>query len=85
MLKQQAPNVNWVDKRWCRDGKVWTSGALLNGLDLMRAFASEVWGGEGTLAEWWLALGSWPVRDVDYKDEPPTKTEAAGPTAAVSA
>ncbi|KAF4630640.1 hypothetical protein G7Y89_g7498 [Cudoniella acicularis] len=67
-LRQAAPGVNWVEKRWVRDGKVWTSGALLNGLDLMRAFVTEYWGGEGTLADFVLALGAYPDRDVDYKD-----------------
>jgi transcriptional regulator GlxA family with amidase domain len=67
-LRQAAPGVNWVEKRWVRDGKLWTSGTLLNGLDLIRAFVTEYWGGKGTLAEATLALGSYPDRDVDYKD-----------------
>ncbi|KAF8848690.1 class I glutamine amidotransferase-like protein [Acephala macrosclerotiorum] len=67
-LRQTAPGVNWVEKRWVRDGKLWTSGALLNGLDLTRAFVTEYWGGEGTLVEFVLALGAYPDRDIDYKD-----------------
>lgn len=68
MLRAQSPGVNWVEKRWANDGKLWTSGALNNGLDMMAAFESEVWGGEGTLAEHMLRWGSVPRRDVDYKD-----------------
>lgn len=43
-LRKSNPEVNWVVKRWVRDGKLWTSGALLNGLDLMAAFVDEFWG-----------------------------------------
>ncbi|PMD37917.1 class I glutamine amidotransferase-like protein [Hyaloscypha variabilis F] len=67
-LRQMAPGVKWVEKRWVRDGKLWTSGALLNGLDLTRAFATEYWGGKDTLVEFCLELGSYPVRDVNYAD-----------------
>jgi transcriptional regulator GlxA family with amidase domain len=67
-LRQVAPGVKWVERRWVRDGKLWSSGALLNGLDLMRAFVTEYWGGEGTLAEFGLALGAYPDRDVTYGD-----------------
>lgn len=31
MLRQMNPEVQWVERRWARDGKIWTSGALLNG------------------------------------------------------
>lgn len=46
-LRKEDPRTNWVEKRWVRHGKVWTSGALLNGLDLMMAFVREAFGGEG--------------------------------------
>ncbi|KAK5991947.1 hypothetical protein PT974_05341 [Cladobotryum mycophilum] len=69
-LRTKAPATNWLEKRWTRDGKLWTSGAFLNGTDLVYAFAHSTWGGEGTPAAWMSALGCWPVRDVDYKDEP---------------
>ncbi|KAL8400846.1 hypothetical protein RB594_001028 [Gaeumannomyces avenae] len=68
MLRQQAPQTNWVEKRWVRDGKMWTSGALLNGLDLIHEFAAATWGGEGTLMDYLLKGGAVPSRDVDYKD-----------------
>ncbi|KAH8898570.1 class I glutamine amidotransferase-like protein [Thozetella sp. PMI_491] len=70
MMRQIAPTTNWVEKRWVRDGKLWSSGALLNGLDLMSAFATDTWGGEDTLVEHMIKLGSFPSRDVDYKDVP---------------
>ncbi|RYP50165.1 hypothetical protein DL768_004282 [Monosporascus sp. mg162] len=70
MLRRTNPGVDWQEKRWVRDGKLWTSGTLLNGLDLMNAFCQENWGGEGTLWGFLSKLGSWPARDVDYKDGP---------------
>jgi len=70
MAQELSPNTEWLEKRWHRDGKLWTSGALLNGLDLMYAFVNEYWGGEGTLIEFLLRLGHCPVRDVNYADAP---------------
>jgi hypothetical protein len=37
---------------------------------MMRAFALQTWGGEGSLAEFGMRLGDYPVRDVDYADAP---------------
>lgn len=62
--------MNWVEKRWVRDGKIWTSGALLNGLDLVKAFMEETWAERKELIEWSVDLASWVGRDVDYKDGP---------------
>ncbi|KAK5460803.1 hypothetical protein LTS15_002866 [Exophiala xenobiotica] len=67
-LRQMAPQTEWVAKRWHRDGKLWTSGALLNGLDLIRAFVTEYWGGHGTLAEFWIGMGHFPKREINYHD-----------------
>lgn len=70
VLRQQSPNTNWVEKRWVRDGKLWTSGALLNGTDLVCNFAKYYWGGsEDTLVGFVAKNAGWPDRDVDYKDE----------------
>ena len=69
-LRQNDSSVNWVEERWHRDGKLWTSGALLNGLDLMRAFGTEYWGGEGSLMQFGLESGHYPQRDVNYADAP---------------
>jgi hypothetical protein len=63
IVKEKDPRTQWVDKRYVRDGKVWTSGALLNGLDLMREFMLEYWPELATHA---ISLGSLPVRDVEY-------------------
>lgn len=68
MMKSAAPHVNWVDKRWTRDGKIWSSSTLLNGTDLISAFAKETWGGKNGMVETLLDAGHWPARDVDFKD-----------------
>ncbi|KAH7134551.1 class I glutamine amidotransferase-like protein [Dactylonectria estremocensis] len=67
-LKTQAPQVNWQDKRWSHDGKIWSSSTLLNGTDLMRAFATETWGGRNGMVEAALDCGHYPDRDVDFND-----------------
>lgn len=71
--RAQSPGVNWIEKRWVRDGKLWTSGALLNGTDMMAAFAEEYWARpapEGSLVGTLTKIGAWPARDIDYKDVP---------------
>lgn len=71
VLRQQAPGVKWVERRWARDGKLWSSGALLNGTDMVAAFAAEYWGKtEDTLASTMSKMGAWPARDIEYKDVP---------------
>ncbi|KAJ5459309.1 hypothetical protein N7530_011253 [Penicillium desertorum] len=67
-MKQSAPGVNWIQKRYVRDGKIWTTGSLLNGFDMVAAFGRENWGGEGTFIGVLTQEGGWPDRDVDYKD-----------------
>jgi transcriptional regulator GlxA family with amidase domain len=70
-FRKDAPSVNWVEKRWIRDGKIWTSGALLNGTDMMAAFVTEFWGKEDdSLGSIMTKMGGWPARDIDYKDVP---------------
>ncbi|PVH97902.1 class I glutamine amidotransferase-like protein, partial [Periconia macrospinosa] len=63
-LNKQDPRTTWVEKRYVRDGKVWTSGALLNGLDLMNAFLDEYW---PELSAYAKSIGSWPIRSVEYE------------------
>ncbi|KAK4503348.1 hypothetical protein PRZ48_004263 [Zasmidium cellare] len=67
-LREEHPRVTWLNKRWHQDGKIWTTGTLVNGLDAMRAFVLQTWGGQGGFAEFLLRTGNWPKRDVDYRD-----------------
>ena len=68
-MLQEDPRTTWVEKRMIRDGngegKLWTSGALLNGLDLMREFVMTYWPKLGREA---IPLGGWPARSVEYDD-----------------
>ncbi|XWX02379.1 hypothetical protein V2A60_010416 [Cordyceps javanica] len=85
-FRAAAPDAAaWVEKRFVRDGKLWTSGALHNGLDMMAAFMRQTWPappagaagagakqqqGAANLVDFGLVLGSGLNRDIDYKDEP---------------
>ncbi|KJZ73657.1 hypothetical protein HIM_06990 [Hirsutella minnesotensis 3608] len=70
-LRKQSPATKWVERRWVQDGKLWTSGALLNGQDLMTNFIKSTFpSGDGTLVDRMAKVGAWPDRDVDYKDVP---------------
>ncbi|EEU33440.1 uncharacterized protein NECHADRAFT_56664, partial [Fusarium vanettenii 77-13-4] len=60
-LYKQVPGTKWVDRRYANDGKLWTSGALLNGLDLMSAFAKATWG-DRELIHFQVKAGGWPDR-----------------------
>ncbi|KAF2992988.1 hypothetical protein E8E13_000614 [Curvularia kusanoi] len=63
-LKNHDPRTTWVEnKRVVRDGKLWTSGALLNGQDLMREFLRTYW---PELAERPVRVGGVPDRAVEY-------------------
>ena len=37
------PNVEWVDERWVKDGKIWTSGGAGAGIDMVGEFARGKW------------------------------------------
>lgn len=80
-LGAAAPDATWVEKRYVQDGKLWTSGALHNGLDMMAAFTRQTWPTRGSqgmkLVHYGLVLGSALDRDIDYKDEPLLTTAAA--------
>lgn len=57
------------------DGKIWTTGVLLNGLDMVVSLARSVWGGqdgEGPgIVDVLASAGGWPERDVEYRDDVP--------------
>ncbi|KAL7908169.1 class I glutamine amidotransferase-like protein [Trichoderma velutinum] len=68
-LRKVAPDTNWVDQRWVNDGKLWSSGALLNGIELMSAFIQQTWpSGEGSLVREMMEKGDWISRDQYYRD-----------------
>lgn len=65
-LRTEAPGTKWVEKRWARDGKLWTSGALLNGLDLMVAFVRDTYANMPEVINAMVELGGWPDRGAEY-------------------
>lgn len=67
MLRAQAPHVKWVESRWAKDeeGKIWTSGGVTNGLDMVAAFMRETMG--TPVVEMVLALADTGERGVEYQ------------------
>ncbi|KAL8642991.1 MAG: hypothetical protein Q9228_000390 [Teloschistes exilis] len=68
MLKEEAPQVKWVEKRWVRDGKVWSSGAVANGMEMMAGFMREEFGHKKEIVEIVLGMSDVGVRGVDYSE-----------------
>ncbi|KAI4127206.1 MAG: hypothetical protein LQ338_003325 [Usnochroma carphineum] len=66
LLKNEAPGVTWVEKRWVRDGKVWTSGAVLNGQEMMASFMKEEFKEMGEVVEMVLSMSDVAVRGESY-------------------
>lgn len=64
MLTVKGQGTRWVEKRWCRDGKVWTSGGVTNGLDMMAEFLRVTFGTEVATAA--LGLADVGDRGADY-------------------
>lgn len=64
MLRSQHPSIEWTDKRWTRDGKLWMSGGVTNGMDLMAAFVRTQWNSD--LVEIVLGLLEVESRGQDY-------------------
>ncbi|KAL8694378.1 MAG: hypothetical protein Q9218_000943 [Villophora microphyllina] len=69
MLKEEAPQVKWVEKRWVRDGKVWTSGAVANGMEMMAGFMRSEFGDRKEVVEAVLGLSDYSVRGVEYPED----------------
>ncbi|KAF1968164.1 class I glutamine amidotransferase-like protein [Bimuria novae-zelandiae CBS 107.79] len=82
ILRKEDPRTTWVEKRACRSGKVWTSGALLNGLDMMREFAKTYW---PELTEVCVPLSGWPERSLEYEKEEIGVTKGVDMSGAVKA
>lgn len=40
VMWRAARGTNWIKRRWAQDGKIWTKGSLLNGLDMVAAFGN---------------------------------------------
>ena len=69
-LVAKFADVKFVEERWWLDGKVWTSGGVSNGSDMMAAFAPEGFArGEGALVvEMVLGMADVGERGQEYRD-----------------
>ncbi|KAL8762171.1 MAG: hypothetical protein Q9184_001768 [Pyrenodesmia sp. 2 TL-2023] len=66
VLREQAPGTEWVERRWVRDGKVWTSGAVANGQEMMGAFMRESFPELKAEVEMVLGASDIAVRGTEY-------------------
>lgn len=66
MLKEEKPDVKWVEKRWVRDGKVWSGGAMANGMDLMAGFMWDEFEEQRELTEMMMGMADFVKRGPVY-------------------
>lgn len=66
MLQAQHPETHWEEKRWVRDGDLWSSGGVTNGLDMMAAFMRERWPEKRQLIECMLEIADVGERGQEY-------------------
>ena len=69
ILQEKVPDATWTKKRWEVDdeGKVWSSGGVTNGIDMMVAFVKKTFGQE--LAGLACMLGDIQERSQEYPKE----------------
>lgn len=69
-LRHGFPDTKWEDeRRWTRDGNVWTSGGITNGLDMMAGFMRTYYGDRPQLVELVLGAANVGDRPVEYREE----------------
>ncbi|KAF2020293.1 class I glutamine amidotransferase-like protein [Aaosphaeria arxii CBS 175.79] len=64
LLEESFKEVKWEDKRYVNDGKIWTSGGITNGMDMMAVYLRQRW--PGTLSEIVLSQADVEPRPADY-------------------
>jgi transcriptional regulator GlxA family with amidase domain len=65
-LQKDAPSTKWVDQRWARDGKIWTTGTLLCGPGMMRAFVEDTWYNKPEMVNIMMDMSNAPSRETAY-------------------
>ncbi|KAH9221466.1 PfpI endopeptidase-like protein [Leptodontidium sp. 2 PMI_412] len=64
-LGKKFPDVNWVDdKRWVKDGHIWTSGGITNGQEMVAAYIREKF--PGPAAEAALEMAGVGDKGIEY-------------------
>ncbi|EXJ76856.1 hypothetical protein A1O3_10501 [Capronia epimyces CBS 606.96] len=71
-LKEKFPAARFVDRRWERDGRLWSSGGITNGLDLTAAYLHYKVKTE--LADLVCAMAEIGDRNQDYNSSRATTT-----------
>jgi len=66
VLREKFEKVEWVEKRWTRDGNVWTSGGITNGQDMVAEYIRVRW--PGPLAEVVCNMADVGGRGVEYEN-----------------
>lgn len=64
ILKKKFPKVEWSEKRWVQDGKMWTSGGITNGQDMVAAYIRQRW--PGPVANTVCAMADVGNRSAEY-------------------
>lgn len=64
MLKKSYPNVLWEEKRVVQHGNIWTSGAGMNGFDMVQTYMKQTF--DKDLVEIALSLSDICIRRIDF-------------------
>lgn len=78
IVKQNFPKVEWTERRWevAAGGKIWTSGAVTNGTDMVAAYIKATFPPQ--LAGIVCALADVGNRDQEYSAETKKAVAALG-------
>jgi hypothetical protein len=70
LLEKKHPQVHWSWTRWVRasDGKLWTSGSIGNGLDMVAAFMRDYFWDRPELVEFVLTSAAVGDRGKEYSE-----------------
>ncbi|KAF2871398.1 ThiJ/PfpI family protein [Massariosphaeria phaeospora] len=63
-LERDFPKVKWQDKRYVNDGKIWTSGGITNGMDMVAVYMRQRW--PGALSDTVLTMADVVIRPQEY-------------------
>ncbi|KAH7130272.1 class I glutamine amidotransferase-like protein [Dendryphion nanum] len=64
LLNKSFPAVKWEDKRYVQDGKIWSSGGITNGMDMVGVYMKKRW--PGPLPDTILAMADVDIRPPEY-------------------
>ncbi|KAE9381703.1 PfpI endopeptidase-like protein [Stipitochalara longipes BDJ] len=72
-LRKDFPDTTWIDdKRWVKDGNIWTSGGITNGQEMVAEYIRENFPGPASEAA--LAMADVGERGIEYTKSKPRDT-----------